>query len=364
MQTTQSPGFSQNTGSKEQAVTIHHMRQAIEQMGLSGRCGDGREKSLEVMKGLWSCRFERGGVSMHCGTVTEQENLCNTVELPPGISFNILFAGEVKFALSGTQHTLGRQYKPVECAAYTLNRPEMLSRYLTKGQFVRKVNIFVNKTWLDSRMQIDGSQEQIQRLFEHHATVRLWKPSAVIQKLAAGLLDSSPQDSLTESLRVEGESLRLLSYCLEDLCAVCAPDEQMPGSQTSDDPAAPQSDQVPGQLPGQLPGKLPEKIRAALTTPGLSVEQIAASCNMSVSTLQRRVRAVYGMTVSEYIRSTRLEKARTAMVCDGLSIGEAAYLAGYQHTSNFIVAFKKNFSMTPAAYRKSHRSPYPDSLSG
>lgn len=40
-------------------------------------------------------------------------------------------------------------------------------------------------------------------------------------------------------------------------------------------------------------------------------------------------------------------EAKEALEQNGISIGEAAYLAGYNHPSNFISAFRKPFGHTP-----------------
>jgi AraC-like DNA-binding protein len=61
------------------------------------------------------------------------------------------------------------------------------------------------------------------------------------------------------------------------------------------------------------------------------------------------------MTVNEYVRLRRLDMAKTALMVEGLSIGEEAYIAGYNHSSNFIAAFKRQFAMTPSELLRSHR---------
>lgn len=77
------------------------------------------------------------------------------------------------------------------------------------------------------------------------------------------------------------------------------------------------------------------------------LNQVASDMGMSVSNLQRVFRASYGQTIGEYIRQRRLEIARDAIVRERKSIGEAAYLAGYLHTSNFTNAFKRLFGVPP-----------------
>ncbi|MED5433037.1 MAG: helix-turn-helix transcriptional regulator, partial [Pseudomonadota bacterium] len=55
----------------------------------------------------------------------------------------------------------------------------------------------------------------------------------------------------------------------------------------------------------------------------------------------------FQMTPAAYIRQRRLERAQDLLRRQQLSIGEAAYLAGYRHPSNFITAYKRAFGTTP-----------------
>ena len=87
----------------------------------------------------------------------------------------------------------------------------------------------------------------------------------------------------------------------------------------------------------------------------VSLQEIANHMNLSVSTLQRRFKSVFGMTVIEYARIERLEKAKRALIEDDLSIGEAAYLSGYQHASSFVSAFTKHFDISPSRYKNTQK---------
>ena len=60
------------------------------------------------------------------------------------------------------------------------------------------------------------------------------------------------------------------------------------------------------------------------------------------------------MSVLEFIREKKLEKARSMLVIERKSIGEAAYYSGYKHVSNFVTAFKKQFTVTPSELLKQH----------
>lgn len=72
---------------------------------------------------------------------------------------------------------------------------------------------------------------------------------------------------------------------------------------------------------------------------------------MSTNTLQRTFHAAYGMTVFDYVRRARLQRARDAIEREGISIAQAAHIAGYTSAANFATAFKRLYGMTPKAFR-------------
>lgn len=317
--------------------TLADLGQSLDRLGQPGRLDADASDDAVILSGKWRWRFLDDGLVVHCSQCTEHEDAKLSLELPPGISFNILFAGEVGFTLCGRHHLLGHRYRPVECAGFALNRPGILTRHLRKDQFVRKINLFVEKRWLASRFAGPSQREHLERMFDGDATVRFWAPSKRLERLANRLIDAERGDGLSSALQTHGSILRLLAACIGEFETLSSPAEDI------------------HHLP-RNPKRtfLSHKVRESLLEPGMSLQRIADTCNMSVSTLQRRFRASYGMTVSDYIRMRRLERARAAIICGGMSVGEAAYLAGYRHTSNFITAFKKQYAVTPAAYRQTH----------
>ena len=83
-----------------------------------------------------------------------------------------------------------------------------------------------------------------------------------------------------------------------------------------------------------------------------SVEEIAAKIGVSVNTLQRLFHAGHGTTVFHYVRMRKLEQARLALENEGVSIAQAAYIAGYNSSANFSTAFKRRYGFTPKQSRR------------
>lgn len=87
----------------------------------------------------------------------------------------------------------------------------------------------------------------------------------------------------------------------------------------------------------------------------ITLGQIAQRFGMSIRTLNRRFRSATGQTPIEYLQEIRINIARDLLKTSNLAISEVADKVGYQDSSHFNQLFKKTFSVTPAAYRKTVR---------
>ncbi len=67
--------------------------------------------------------------------------------------------------------------------------------------------------------------------------------------------------------------------------------------------------------------------------------------------LNAAFRAFYGRTISQVLQQERMENARALLIADGLSVSEIAERCGYGHLSNFSLAYKAYFGMSPSAAR-------------
>lgn len=82
-------------------------------------------------------------------------------------------------------------------------------------------------------------------------------------------------------------------------------------------------------------------------TENLSVDQLAAEANMSVSAFHHNFKSVTSTSPLQYLKSYRLHKARMLMVHDGLKASTAAMRVGYESASQFSREFKRYFGITP-----------------
>lgn len=78
------------------------------------------------------------------------------------------------------------------------------------------------------------------------------------------------------------------------------------------------------------------------------LEDLARSAGMSHPKLNRCFKQLYGMTVFQYLRSERLNKARDMLEREGFTVTETAFQVGYDSLSHFSQAYKKQFGTSPS----------------
>jgi len=82
-------------------------------------------------------------------------------------------------------------------------------------------------------------------------------------------------------------------------------------------------------------------------TENLSVDQLAAEANMSISAFHHNFKSVTSTSPLQYLKSYRLHKARLFMLHDGMKASAAAIRVGYESASQFSREFKRYFGVTP-----------------
>lgn len=84
----------------------------------------------------------------------------------------------------------------------------------------------------------------------------------------------------------------------------------------------------------------------------LTVEGLAAMCNMSHSTFSVNFRRRYGMTCREYINATRINVAENMLLFSSHDVAFIAQEVGYSDCSYFIKCYKRLKGVTPMQARK------------
>ncbi|MBN1951718.1 MAG: response regulator [Bacteroidales bacterium] len=82
----------------------------------------------------------------------------------------------------------------------------------------------------------------------------------------------------------------------------------------------------------------------------LSVETLAAEMNLSRSNIYRKIKALTGKTIIEFIRIVKLKHALTLMESKKHSLSEIAYLCGFTSPSYFTKSFRDQYGKPPSDY--------------
>lgn len=83
----------------------------------------------------------------------------------------------------------------------------------------------------------------------------------------------------------------------------------------------------------------------------ISLAQVAKAVNISVFYFCKLFHKVTGMTFTEFVSRTRVEKARSLLLNRNLRIGEIAYEVGFQSLTHFNRVFRKIVGESPTRYR-------------
>ena len=90
-----------------------------------------------------------------------------------------------------------------------------------------------------------------------------------------------------------------------------------------------------------------EHLDESLTIPALS----RRAC-LSTTTFKEGFRRLYGLPVHTWLRQRRMERAAELLRGSALSVLGVAQSVGYGSASQFSAAFRRQYGMTPAMYRK------------
>ncbi len=124
-------------------------------------------------------------------------------------------------------------------------------------------------------------------------------------------------------------------------------------SDTASDPAeAAAEPSGMGVVSGAFITRFRECVESRLDDSDLSVDDLAASMNLSRVQLYRKVKAVTGSSPVELLRNARLKRAYQLLLTTEKSVSEVAYAVGFTAPSYFTKCFKEEYGMVPGDVRK------------
>ncbi|MEM9441753.1 MAG: AraC family transcriptional regulator [Pseudomonadota bacterium] len=282
----------------------------------------------------------RPGLRVHYSDICELGDFSSEFPLSPGLAISLVLHGDVDASIDGKSISHGQcqdtDYKGFSGCLWSLTRPATLHRVAHRYNKQRKVNIAVDRTWLDSVTKDGVEWQAITDLADRHLALRHWNPSVDARNLANSLIEAAKADHPLQRLQMESLSIALIAETIN----------QMTPRREAENLAEP-------SVLSRWQKERVAAVRDRLCDDPMRVESLTAlahDAGMSVSTLQRHFKLLTGSTIISYIRRRRLEEARLALLDRGVTIAEAAFLSGYSNPSNFAAAFKRAFGSPPSAF--------------
>ena len=96
-------------------------------------------------------------------------------------------------------------------------------------------------------------------------------------------------------------------------------------------------------------------VESNLSNENFSIDDICREIGISRVQLYRKVKALIGYNVNDYLLTVRLQKAKFLLINEGLSISEVAFKVGFSSQAYFSTVFKSKFSVTPSEYREKRK---------
>ncbi len=78
-----------------------------------------------------------------------------------------------------------------------------------------------------------------------------------------------------------------------------------------------------------------------------TIDEFSKLVSMSSTKLKKSFKRVYGDSIYAYYQKVRMQKARELLLSGKYNVNDTALAVGYQNTGNFILAFKKQFAVSP-----------------
>jgi ligand-binding sensor domain-containing protein/signal transduction histidine kinase/DNA-binding response OmpR family regulator len=99
-----------------------------------------------------------------------------------------------------------------------------------------------------------------------------------------------------------------------------------------------------------------EAVEKQIAEQHFSVHELSHMTGMSLTVLYKKLKAVTGMTVNEFVKSVQMNKAARLLRTTDLTISEVSYKVGFEDRKYFSKEFKKRFGKTPSEYAAENRT--------
>ena len=197
--------------------------------------------------------------------------------------------------------------------------------------------LFIPTSWIGLFLKDNAQFHKIEQVLEEEGNIitsRLGRRQMSLFAAALAHFESNRKDLL----RIQNNALSLLEYFL------CNRHRSLLGVNPSSD--------IDNEDDLSLIREVESYISEYYCSDTFTVDSILKKTYTSYHRLNFLFKSIHGMTISEYIRNKRIEKSKEMIADNAKSISQIAYEIGYSSISNYILAFKKVYQITPGKYKK------------
>lgn len=277
------------------------------------------DNSQERLQGTVITETLPSGMTFHMVDAKAIKDFSFEEELEPNFKIAILFSstmdmrfGEQKAKLVSRDH---------HAKLMNFKEPELCSMRVKKGEQRTALYLSVSPDWFERN---DMATKSINYEINKHFSLEDWALPDMYWQQAEHILRYN-RDDFNCSMARQGFAMSLMSNWIETVSKAPSVRVRVSDKRSSQFEELMRSEEV-------------------LT---MDLTSICDELGMSTATLQRYSKDRLNMSLSNFLRARRLETARKALRYDGVTIIEAALIAGYNHTSNFATAFKRHFGVSP-----------------
>lgn len=275
-----------------------------------------------------SCRLS-DGMNLHRVDARDLQGVAVHADLQPGLRIALTVGGKADVSYDGRRLFLApRQGGGAAGAIVALTQTAKFVRQSRRGDLERSVCLTLSDAWLQQRL--DETLHSCLAFSRRHLSVYPWSASAQTVSLVEKMLVTPELDGALWRMQQESRCLALAVEALSDLSGAVM---------------APITEGIRQREHARM-----VQVRELLDSgqaDDMTLVDIARHACLSVNTLQRHFRSVWGKTVFAYLRDVRLARARMALERDAVSVTQAALIAGYSSPANFATAFRQQFGMPP-----------------
>lgn len=286
-----------------------------------------------VLFGEQSLQALSDGLVLYLSNSRDLVNGRSYNRLTSGVTAAFLIHGEAEVSMPGQRIHFNARPSGQRAMLVNLNNADQFQRHWSIDREETKICLNITPEWLQevaftSQLRSDN----LLRFTRAHWQSLPWQPSHETLRRAHQLLvhkDELPP--LLQRLQRESFALDLASDILRGI-------------------DAPTEKRLSSHLKHCLQ-RLQDWIDSG-EADALSIAELARRLGTNAVDLQNAFRTRNGITIAAYSREKRLSRAYQAIRQQRLSVDEAANLAGYEHTSSFSAAFKRQYGFPPSRAQK------------